>query len=521
MPHAPVMDPLREFAGAGVTPAGVMNPSLNCTLRRRFDKLRPVHAASRDVPMTSLDEERSAQAQWKLRPEFANLRVFDELLEGEFITPADQHARQAGRLARICRFAATRVPHYQRLFEGLNLKPDAIRDAADLGRLPILTKWEIQEHERDFEARSLPTGERLHRYTLSSGTTGMPTRVLNTYRSILMFSVLSQRMYRWFRFDPAGKLAAIRSVTGLSPDQPPPEGSVMRRDRWHYSGQFFFTGPEVVLNYSVPISIPLEQQMEWLRQERPDYLISYPSVLEEQAFACVDRPPVDSLRAVLGISTQMTPAMRERIESVFGLPVHQNYGLNEIGLVAGRCEAGRYHVHAEHCVLEIVDESGRSCAPGEPGRIVVTGLNNLAMPLLRYDTDDTAMALGSECPCGRTLPSFGDISGRFRRWAMLPPDTRSRYRTVMSALNKLPGHLLRHIRRYQVHQKLDESLELRLVGDGLLPEQIATDVLQSWHTVYGPRDDSFRVVAVDRIEPGPGGKLQDLTSEFLSPALPS
>ena len=103
--------------------------------------------------------------------------------------------------------------------------------------------------------------------------------------------------------------------------------------------------------------------------------------------------------------------MREHIERSFGCPIHQNYGLNEIGLVATRCDAGRYHVHSEHCIVEIVGPDGRSVAPGETGRLIVTGLNNWAMPLLRYDADDLGTAVEGPCPCGRTLPSFGDVVG--------------------------------------------------------------------------------------------------------------
>ncbi len=51
--------------------------------------------------------------------------------------------------------------------------------------------------------------------------------------------------------------------------------------------------------------------------------------------------------------------MRTHIERSFGVPAHQNYGLNEVGLVAARCEAGRYHVHAENCHVEIIGEDGR------------------------------------------------------------------------------------------------------------------------------------------------------------------
>jgi phenylacetate-CoA ligase len=156
------------------------------------------------------------------------------------------------------------------------------------------------------------------------------------------------------------------------------------------------------------------------------YLMCNPGVLEQLAFYCGERAPPPTLAGMLSISGHLTAAMRSRLESTFGVPVHQNYGLNEVGIVAARCPAGRYHVHAEHCLVEILDEAGQQAAPGRPGRVIVTALQNYAMPLFRYDTDDVAVAASGTCPCGRTLPSFERIEGRYRRYAFLPSGTRQR-----------------------------------------------------------------------------------------------
>jgi phenylacetate-coenzyme A ligase PaaK-like adenylate-forming protein len=61
--------------------------------------------------------------------------------------------------------------------------------------------------------------------------------------------------------------------------------------------------------------------------------------------------------------------------------------------------------------VEVLDEEGRPCAPGETGRVVATSLNNFAMPLIRYETGDTA-EVGAPCPCGRGLPVLTRIMGR-------------------------------------------------------------------------------------------------------------
>jgi hypothetical protein len=56
-------------------------------------------------------------------------------------------------------------------------------------------------------------------------------------------------------------------------------------------------------------------------------------------------------------------------------------------------------------LVEIVDEAGAPCAAGRAGRFVVTGLMNLAVPLMRYDSDDLVTALDGPCPCGRNGPA--------------------------------------------------------------------------------------------------------------------
>ncbi|MDP6591413.1 MAG: hypothetical protein QF449_03710 [Alphaproteobacteria bacterium] len=61
------------------------------------------------------------------------------------------------------------------------------------------------------------------------------------------------------------------------------------------------------------------------------------------------------------------------MEKMFGAPINLGYGLNEIGIVAACCpEAGRYHIHDEHCLVEIVDDDNQPVASGEFGRILVT-----------------------------------------------------------------------------------------------------------------------------------------------------
>ena len=82
------------------------------------------------------------------------------------------------------------------------------------------------------------------------------------------------------------------------------------------------------------------------------------------------------------------------------------------GFIAWQCPMGKYHINAEHMMVDIVDEADRKVHPGEMGRVVVTTLENHLMPLVRYEVGDYAIASTKACVCGRTLPTIDRVIGR-------------------------------------------------------------------------------------------------------------
>ena len=235
--------------------------------------------------------------------------------------------------------------------------------------------------------------------------------------------------------------------------------------------------------------------------------------MEEMAFISPESSPVSSLKKLIATGTQMTPAMERRITRVFGISVFQTYGLNEIGIVAIRCEAGRYHENVEHCLVEIVDDDGNKTKVGEIGRIVVTTMNNYAMPLIRYDTGDMAQAVDDECACGRTLSSFGDIAGRLRRFAHLPPHTREKVNCLTEAIEQVPKEYLKNLRQYQVYQDKNNHFELRVRASDTLPDEFYIVLEQAWRR-FDDNKSVLTITVVDEIEPSPSGKTLDFISDY-------
>lgn len=464
--------------------------------------------------MSSLEEERREQERWN-RVLFRPKPAYDTLVEHDFETPEDYRAGVADDLGSILKFAARHVPHYTTLFRTIGVELDGGDPFETLAALPVMTKLDAKDAGQALFAKNLPPNDRHHSWWTSSGTTGRPFRTLHSAHSARMMPLLAQRSARWHRLDPSGTWVDMR-IPHLLPRHPTGRelrpGETIRLETWRDLHHHFATGPY----FGISVMTPVEDRIAWLRRERPDYLLAYASTLELLAMASENEVPAPSLRAIMSISEQLTPSMRSFVERRFKVPVHEVYGLTEFGWVAVRCEAGRYHVHREHCLVEILDEKGRPCAPGETGFIVVTGFRNLAMPLIRYNTGDLAEAVGGSCPCHRTLPSFGQIIGRYGRYGHLPRATTFQVLALREAVEGMPDDIMLGLREFQIHQYADMRMELRLVSRTPLSEAFHAYIRAAWAKATNAAGSELAIVRVDQIAKL-SGKAEVFTSDLAPP----
>ena len=131
--------------------------------------------------------------------------------------------------------------------------------------------------------------------------------------------------------------------------------------------------------------------VERLRCFRPKCIFGYPSSIALFA-QMAERAGHDLAR--LGVAAVFCTAevlydhQKSTISRAFGgVPVVNGYGSREGGFIAHECPAGHMHITSENVIVEFIRE-GRPVAPGEDGEIVVTHLDNHAMPFIRYRTGD-------------------------------------------------------------------------------------------------------------------------------------
>lgn len=468
---------------------------------------------------TSHTTEQKANSIWKLHPNYRGSALHEQLAANEHRPVEELQKLRSRALRALLEHCYDLVPYYREIFAGLQIRRRHLRDPAILEELPILDKATIAANAQRLRPEFLTPEQRDTKITRTSGTTGQPTSIHHDRRSMGMFPWLKQRELRWFRYDPMGTLLSIRPDEELARTA---EGALLKRreilqlDNWPYMAGLFQTGK----SWAFTNLNTIHDQVELLNRLRPNYLIMQSSGLEFISLQEIDRETRDRLRGVQGIANTLTPAMRAQIESALGVPVHQDYGLNEIGIVAARCpEGGRYHVHEEHCLVEIVDEQGGPCAAGSKGRLLITSLTNYTMPLLRYDADDLAEATSGPCSCGRTLSSFGPVHGRYRRTAFLPEGTFERWGGLQASVYRLAKARPATVRRYQAYQDLSEAMEMRIDCD----EEIFAELRQSCEQAYNDACASnpappLTILRSTEFRGEKERKFQNFISEFTPPS---
>jgi phenylacetate-CoA ligase len=111
------------------------------------------------------------------------------------------------------------------------------------------------------------------------------------------------------------------------------------------------------------------------------------------------------------------PSTKRRIEEAWGAKVYDHVGATEIGAWGFECmeQPGGLHVNEALFLVQLEDvTTGKLIEePGNQGKIVITTLDRMAQPCIRFDSKDVAEWADFSCGCGRTFRLIkGGVIGR-------------------------------------------------------------------------------------------------------------
>jgi phenylacetate-CoA ligase len=410
-------------------------------------------------------------------------------LRDERRSPEEVRALQERRLRAMVDHAWANSPFYRRKFRDAGLTAADIRSVADLVKLPPTTKQELQAADpRDVIARGYSPESTIVEAT--SGSSGLVLQVHHSPAAYDRYAAFAFRALRELGYRPWDRVAYTR----FDPLPPLP---------WGRLG----LGTRELVDLTRPDP---RAYLEDLLRIRPDLITAYPSILQ---LVIRSATPAELARirprAIHLHSELLTDGIRAEIGQAFGCDCFDDYSTWEFHHVAYECRQHRYHIAADNVVCEFV-RVGRLVGPGEQGAILLTGLTNRAMPLLRYAIGDVGGPSDERCPCGRGFPVMQLIEGRIDDYLVMPSGRRISPRIVNPAFETMPG-ILEHVLVQEARDRVVVNLNVADAHRATTP----TMVERALRDLFG-EPVSVEVRLTTEFERGRTGKLRCIVSKVAA-----
>lgn len=396
-------------------------------------------------------------------------------------------AYQLHRLRRMLAFCERQVPLYRERFGQAGVRARDLRSLDDLAHFPTLTREEVvAAFPEGILSRPPRTDDVVFR---TSGTSGLFMEIAYSARANDLLDAIYARALFSTGYRPWDRFAYFWD------EDPKPLSSYERLGLMRKSYLRMSPDPRV--------------QLQQLRELKPRYIYNFPSVMMMVA-RIVEREGINDIRprGIICHGEFMPDEIQQEIGRIFGCPVHNQYGAQEFNRVGWDCAARRgMHLDADSVVLEVLDGDAR-VEDGQEGELVITGLHNELMPLVRYRIGDMGRIKNGPCSCGRGLPLFEITEGRMDDLLTLSDGRRIGARLLAPRIERLKGFT-----QYRVVQTRSDHVQVLLVCEPGADKQVDSRVAQVVRSILGPSItvETRRVQAIDLSR---RGKLRKVISRI-------
>ncbi len=410
--------------------------------------------------------------------------LVDEALARDHFTGDQWQSWQQDRVRVILDRARRLVPHY---------RDHGAED--DLSQWPVLEKAPVRADPDRFLCDDR-RDTKLHKNT-TSGTSGAPIVMSRTSDDVARhYAIYEARARRWNGVSRHDNWAILggQLVTPFDREAPP---------FWVHSKPL----NQLYLSTQHIKPANAEAFASELCRFAPTHLVGYPSSMTLLARLCLEQGHrLPAPKVLISNAEPLSDEQRTDLAAAFGCPTRDTYGMGEGAASAAECASGSLHISPDNGVVEVLGDDGSPVPPGVVGDVVVTGLTNESMLLVRYRTGDRAALSAAPCACGLAAPVIERIEGRVSDMIVTPDGRRVFW------LNPIYAGL--PLREAQIVQPSATHLDIRLVPTSEWSPAAEATLRERLRERVG--DMAVETHLVDHIERGPNGKFRPVISNVES-----
>lgn len=271
--------------------------------------------------------------------------------------------------------------------------------------IPFCDKIALRKNPDEFINPHMET--ELFWYRETSGTTGSPLRILycpvfSTAESYCKIDVLLAMVGLKIGFlqpNHIKTLAVIDNQYATEFVKAEPDGR---------------SGLSIRLLFNESNNNAPRQLLQQIRTHRPQVITLKPNILDV-ILADIKNEIIhlpNETKVIFSGGANLAAETRSQAETAFGIPVIDVYGMTETGTLAMECShRDGFHLFEHENIYEVLLEDGSLAFEGS-GELVVSTIQNEAMPLLRYRTGDLVKIENAPCLCGTPGRRIRRLSGR-------------------------------------------------------------------------------------------------------------
>ena len=298
-----------------------------------------------------------------------------------FPAPSRDHI---SRIRRERRPIAVERARQSRFFKGRldHVNLDHVHEPEEWSKLPVMTKDELRAipADRFHEEFCIGSPTETLEFWRSGGSTGQPLFYPRNYDDLRLAREGFRRAWECAGATPSD-LAHVSFPLGIHP----------------VGQQYCRTAQQMGIGVNwcgAGNSTPSETQIELIRVLKPtvwcgmaSYGLQLAQVAERMGFDLAS----SSVRIIMTAAEPVSPGKRERIETLWGAELYDQFGCTEGSFMASESEQhDGLHIWTDMFDIEVIDPDTREpVAEGESGLLVMTPYwNNETTPFLRWETGD-------------------------------------------------------------------------------------------------------------------------------------